>query len=123
MPKYKLTDGTAVLRLDDSSIIGGPGAPGYDEYLTWLAQGNAPEPADVVIPNAVSPRQIRQALTAAGLRAQVESAVSVSSQDMKDWWEFATVFERQHPMIVGMAQQLGIGASAVDALFIAASSI
>ena len=40
------------------------------------------------IPSA-TPRQIRQALTASGLRAAVEGAVAASDQDTKDWWEFA----------------------------------
>jgi len=56
---------------------------------------------------ALSPRQIRQALTRVGLRAQVEATVAAGSQDLKDWWEFATQFERNHPLVVAMGQQLG----------------
>lgn len=75
------------------------------------------------IPVSVSPRQIRQALTAAGLRTQIETAVAASDQDTKDWWEFATTFERAHPMVIGMATELGITTTELDDLFILAASL
>ena len=74
-------------------------------------------------PTSVSPRQIRQALTAGGLRAQVEAAVAASDQDTKDWWEFATAFERGHPMVGAMAAGLGIPDAQIDALFTLAASL
>jgi hypothetical protein len=77
----------------------------------------------IPVPPFVSPRQIRQALTAAGLRTQVEAAVAASDQDTKDWWEFATTFERRHPMVVAMATGLGITEKQVDDLFISAFEI
>jgi len=75
------------------------------------------------ISTSVSPRQIRQALSAAGLRAQIEAAVAVSDQDTKDWWEFATAFERNHPMITTMATALGIADTQVDILFTEAAKL
>lgn len=71
----------------------------------------------------ISPRQIRQALTAAGLRSAVESAVAAGDQDLKDWWEFATQFEREHPMVVSMAAGLGVSTAQLDALFQAAAAL
>lgn len=69
------------------------------------------------VPQQVTPRQIRQALTRAGLRDAVEYAVSQSSQDVKDWWEYSTVFERQNPQVIGMAAALGVSDSQVDDLW------
>lgn len=69
------------------------------------------------VPQQVTPRQIRQALTRAGLRDAVEYAVSQSSQDVKDWWEHSTVFERQNPQVIGMAAALGVSDSQVDDLW------
>ena len=75
------------------------------------------------IPAVISPRQIRQALTAAGLRASVEAAVAAGDQDTKDWWEFATTFERSHPLVIGMAAGLGVTPLQMDDLWTLAGSI
>ena len=75
------------------------------------------------IPAAVSPRQIRQALTAASLRTAVEAAVAAGDQTIKDWWEFANQFERNHPMVEGMAAGLGVTTKQLDDLFTLAGSL
>ena len=74
-------------------------------------------------PASISPRQIRQVLTAAGLRASVESMVAAGDQDLKDWWMFSTAFEREHPVLVSMALALGLSAEQVEDLFEQASII
>lgn len=66
---------------------------------------------------AVSPRQIRQALNAAGLRAPVEAAVASADQDTKDWWEFATSFESDHPVLLAMAGGMGMTEAQVREVF------
>lgn len=76
-----------------------------------------------VVPTSVSPRQIRQALTRANLRTQVESAVASGDQDLKDWWEFATSFERSNIHVVEMGQALGVSLAQLDDLFILAASL
>ena len=75
------------------------------------------------VPQQVTPRQIRQALTRAGLRDAVEYAVSQSSQDVKDWWEYATAFERHNPQVVAMVATLGVSDSQVDDLWRLADSL
>lgn len=77
----------------------------------------------VVVPASVSPRQIRQALTAAGLRAGVEAAVAAGDQDTKDWYEFSTYIERAHPMVAAMGVGLGVTTEQLDDLFIAAGGL
>ena len=97
----------------------------YADYLKWLAAGNAPQPADptiVSIPSC-SPRQIRQALTASGLRTAVESAVAAGSQDLKDWWEFSTTIERNHPEVIAMGSALGQTPEQLDALFTSGATL
>lgn len=71
----------------------------------------------------VSPRQIRQALTRAGLRAQVEAAVAAGDQDLKDWWEFATSVERQNEHVIAMGTALGQTTEQLDQLFQLAASL
>lgn len=75
------------------------------------------------IPKSVSPRQIRQALTRAGLREAVEAGVAAGDQDTKDWWEFTTEFVRDHPEVVAMGVALGKTDLEVDAIFKVAATL
>jgi len=94
--------------------------PITEEEAEDIRIANTPPPAPVTV---ISPRQIRQALTAAGLRAQVEAAVAAGNQDLKDWWEFATQFERMHPMVVAMGTGLGQTSQDMDDLWELAASL
>lgn len=110
-------------------------APAQDEKGFWrqqwqvlpLTPAQIAEKAEQLriskIPVSVSPRQIRQALTAASLRTPVETAVAAGDQDTKDWWEFATVFERQHSMVLAMAASLGVTERQLDDLWTLAGSL
>jgi hypothetical protein len=75
------------------------------------------------VPASISPRQLRQALSRAGLRTSVEAAVAAADQDTKDWYEWATVFERQHPRVVAMGVALGQTTRQLDDLFTLGGSL
>lgn len=75
------------------------------------------------IPASVSPRQIRQALTRAGLRASVETAVAAGDQDTKDWYEFATQFERTSPIVAALGLALSVTPLQLDDLWTLAGSL
>lgn len=77
----------------------------------------------IIIPNAVSPRQIRMALTRTDLRVQIEQIVQSGDQDLKDWYEYSTIFERNNPQVEAMATALGLTPQQVDDLWILASSL
>lgn len=66
---------------------------------------------------AISPRQIRMALTRAGLRTAVEAAVAAGDQDLKDWYEFSTAFERTNEQVAAMGAALGVTEQQLDALW------
>lgn len=75
-----------------------------------------------VVPASVSPRQIRQALNRiphgdGTLRQAVEAAVAAGDQDLRDWWEFATEFERQNPHVAEMGLTLGKTDAELDDLW------
>lgn len=72
--------------------------------------------ARAAIPS-ISPRQIRQALSRAGLRASVEAAVVAGDQDLKDWYAFSAPFERNHPQVLNMGSALGQTPEQLDDLW------
>jgi hypothetical protein len=117
---YKLTNSSSITRLGDgASIPNDPANRDYSDYMEWVSEGNIPEPADPVIAvlQPISPRQIRMALTRVKLRDRVEAEVASGTQDIKDWWEFSTSFERNHPLVSEMATTLSIKNSDLDALW------
>jgi len=91
----------------------------------WAFDGeNFTAPVVVATPPAsVSPRQIRQALTRAGLRASVEAAVAAGDQDTKDWYEFATAFERSNPVVAALGAALNVTDAQLDDLWALAGSL
>lgn len=76
-----------------------------------------------VVPASVTPRQIRQALTRAGLRSNVEAAVAAGDQDTKDWYEFAIEFRRDSPVVAALGAALSVSDSAMDDLWLLADSL
>ncbi|BEV44678.1 hypothetical protein [Afipia carboxidovorans] len=77
---------------------------------------------DVVSPVLVaSPWQLRKSLNHFELRAAIESFVANSAdQDIKDAWEFATEFRRDHPFVAActaaLAPALDITSEAAETL-------
>jgi hypothetical protein len=116
-----------VVRDSDGVVVAPTSSPesqDYKDWLAWCAQGNEPAvnndaiPAEV--PESVTPRQIRLALNRMGLREMVESAVKTMPQDIRDTWEYALEIERQDPLVLGMAYQLGMD---VDEVFRVAATL
>jgi hypothetical protein len=96
-----------------------PGEP-MPEWTAALTPCDSQPPAFEGIPAplaSISPRQIRMALTRAGLRTQVEAAVAAGDQDLKDWWEFSTAFERLNPEVEAMGAALGQTPEQLDNLW------
>ena len=123
---YQLTPwGSIVRSSDQSNIPSDPKNTDYQTYLDWVSQGGVPDPYVAQTPPIpdVSPRQIRQALTRLGLRAQVEAAVAAGDSDLKDWWEFSAPFERVHPQVVAMGDALGVKPEQLDNLWNLAATL
>lgn len=92
-----------------------------DAYDAVTGFQKAVKPA--VVPAEITPYQARVALTHAGLRDVVEGAISKSSRDVRDAWEFGLVVYRDSQMIKALGAALGLSSAQIDDLFVAASQI
>ena len=90
----------------------------------WI-QPPAPPPDPVVnpVPEYVTPLQIRMAINMLGLREAVEAYVATLDQTAKDSWEYATVIQRDNPILVNGAIAMGKTTEDLDNMFILASTL
>lgn len=106
--------------------------------LNWPAfRANAPrdgiEPAPTVtgepgVPKSVTRRQARQALLLAGLLDQVPLKIAAIADDTARGlaqieWADSQVFERDRPLLISLATQLGLTTGQLDDLFVQAAEL
>ena len=128
---YRLTESTNIIRLADSACIpADPANTDYAEYQKWLAEGNAPEPADpppVPVITSVTMRQARLALLQQGLLTQVNNAVAsipgAQGDAVRIEWEFSNTVERNRPFVQALAESLGLTPQQIDDLFTLAATL
>ncbi len=126
MYKYGNSDNSIIISDDGMSIPATGGNRHYREVLDWVVAGNTIEPYEAPPPppvTTVTPRQARLALNAAGLLAAAEALIAAADQPTKITWEYATVFERNNPLIVALGAQLNLTEEQIDNLFVAASQL
>lgn len=75
----------------------------------------APPPAPPV--TQVSMRQARLALLAADLLDDVEAMMTQADRAVQIEWEYATVVDRNSPLVVAIGAALGLTDAQIDALF------
>lgn len=117
MRVHLIENGLVVNTIEVENIADFPGAIEATEGgIGWIYSNGilTPPESQTIVNERLTPRQIRMALTRSGLRETVEAAVKAGSQDLKDWWEFSTVFERNHPQVLAMAQALNVDEALLD---------
>ena len=80
-------------------------------------------PVPVVVPAEVSPIKARRALRGVGLLPLVEAALAQAGEEAQETWEYAVTIPRDEPMLTAIAEQLGMTAAQLDAIFILAASL
>ena len=75
-----------------------------------------------LVPSQLTPRQLRLQLLAIELLDEVEALCS-ANRAMSIWFEYSLDFQRSHPMIEAMAEQLGLTQDDMDTFFIDASKL
>lgn len=122
---YQLTSTGSLRRLPDGAFI--PVDPDNRDYQEFLASGEVPAPwvePPAPLPTVVSAFQARAALASAGLLGTVNAMMDASTDvQAKLAWEYATELLRTSPTVVAMGAALQLDDAALDALFIAASTI
>lgn len=87
------------------------------------------EPQPPVTPPvmAVTMRQARLALLAAGKLGQIDAAIdglpSPQKEEARIEWEYSQEVQRNKPLVLSLAPALGLDDAALDALFLAASQL
>ena len=87
-----------------------------------------PPPPPVVIPQSVTMRQARLALLGVGLLDDVDAAIAaipdpVQRKAAEIEWEYATVIERNSPLVQSLAAGLGLTAADIDDLLTLAATL
>jgi hypothetical protein len=77
-------------------------------------EGMAPESAELDVPSCTD-LQFRLAINQLGLRDTVETYVAEASQDVKDWWERATIIRADNELLLAAASALNKTQADVDA--------
>jgi hypothetical protein len=94
-------------------------APGVFEY------GNPGTPSS--IPQAVTMRQARLALLAAGKLAQVDTAIAALSEPTRTAaqieWEYSNEVQRSNGIVSQLGPALSLTEAEIDALFVAAAAL
>jgi hypothetical protein len=107
-----------------NKIVDGVSVPLTDaEIADLVARDAAWATRPPLVPQIVGAAQARLALNDSGNRSLVETAVKAASQDIQDYWNYSSQFNRHHPVLVGMQQQIGWSDALMDELFIAAGNI
>lgn len=79
-----------------------------------------------LVPSRVPMRKARKALRAAGLLAQIESALDAipgpEGEDARDDWEYSSEVHRDNPTLQALSSLIGITEEQLDQLFITADA-
>lgn len=108
-------DGGVVLQ--EGSLVG----PGY----TYADGKFTPPLKPVLVPDRISLMQAKMFLHSQGLLDDVDNYMNDPGTDAaaRIYWQNASHLHRNHPIVAGVAQVLGLTSEQVDAMFIAAEKI
>jgi len=96
------------------------------ERFMWrngqLMRREVPQPPEPV-PQRITALQARRALLAADMLDQIEAAIARQPRAVQITWEYATEIHRDDPMLVEVAQAVGLNTNTLDDLFRAAAKL
>jgi hypothetical protein len=108
----------------DASLTPGSVGDIYDEQTGTLTR---PAAAPVAVPEAVTMRQARLALLAAGKLETVQTTIAGLTGEVGDRarieWEFSSEVRRRQPLVIDLMPALGLTEQQLDELFIQAATL
>ncbi|MDP9413177.1 MAG: hypothetical protein M3Q08_03605 [Pseudomonadota bacterium] len=75
------------------------------------------------VPASVQPLQMRKAIRQLGLKAQVDTYVTATTEEKREAWEYAISIPRSHGLVIEAAAAMGWTAAQVDDLFRLAATL
>jgi len=97
-----------------------PAAPekvGGSWTQTWAVRDLTAAELRARVPQEITVKQARLALLSAGLLDDVEAAVQKAGREARIEWDFASVYQRDNPVLLGMQAALGMTNEQLDELF------
>lgn len=126
---YQVTATDLIKRSFDNALIPpDPANSDYAAYLTWLAEGNTPEPYVAPAPPSITAVTALQGLLAidqAGLSLAYTlwADSPLRSFAQKAFINKAQTWKRDDPTLVAAATELGLSEGQLDSLFLLASNL
>ncbi len=77
----------------------------------------------VIVPESVTPRQVRLLLLQQDLLDDVEAMILTQPKEIQIAWEYALEFQRNDPLLNTLAQNLNLTEQQLDEFFIAAAQL
>lgn len=87
----------------------------------WAEYQAAQGPKSESVPDSVTMRQARLALSRAGVLKAANDAIEAMEgqpgEEARIEWDYAAELRRDHPLVAGLGQSLGLDDEAIDDLF------
>lgn len=90
------------------------------DELAALDSNAIPSP---IVPDSITPRQLRLALVGAGISLDAITTALEGNDFALIEWEYSSEFRRDHPMVSAIGGQLGMSEDQIDDLFIQSATI
>lgn len=122
---YTINKLTGVITCPDAQEISPPyDHPRYMDYAQWVSLGNTPSEVNTFVDATVTAYQAKAALAMMGFYDQVEQYINQDTTDtlIKLKWQYSN-FRRSDPVVLQIADALGITSEQLDDLFSLAATI